>query len=269
MLQFLQSSQSSCSNDNFNNEEEILNENVDIFFPHSNEISEEPISHNLDSTTILSPIKNNDLTDPYNWPDSINSDLRAEIVKLGPKRKIDMKYLLSKIDKAERQFSNSFYSRKLSNGEFIDRQRLVYSISCDCVYYFCCKLFPSHETNLRISFLANIGLSGWKHLSERLKTHEISRAHVKSALDWSELRLRLGKLKTIDKAHQIVIEKEKNHWREVLKRIIEAIHFLAKHNDVFRGSTDVLYQPNNGKFLGLMEMFGKFDPFTLSTLLSQ
>lgn len=96
--------------------------------------------------------------------------------------------------------------------------------------------------------------------------HEISQAHIKSAIDWSELRQRLGKLETIDKAHQILIEKEKNHWREVLKRIIAAIHFLAKHNDAFRGNTDILYQPNNGKFLGLMEMFAKFDPFIFEHL---
>lgn len=80
------------------------------------------------------------------------------------------------------------------------------------------------------------------------------------------MRQRLGKLETIDKAHQILIEKEKNHWREVLKRVIAAIHFLAKHNDAFRGNMDILYQPNNGKFLGLMEMFAKFDPFIFEHL---
>lgn len=241
--------------------ENVFNESLDMVLPPSNEKSKEQTSHNLDSTTIFNPAKNIDLTDPYNWPECINSDLRVDLVKLGPRRKINIKYPTSLIDKSERQFSNSFYSRKLSNGEFIDRQWLIYSVSSDSVYCFCCKLFPSHETNLRISSLATVGLRDWKHISERLKTHEISQAHIKSALDWSELRLRLGKLETIDKAHQIIIEKEKNHWREVLKRIIAAIHFLAKHNDAFRGSTDVLYQPNNGKFLGLMEMFAKFDPF--------
>lgn len=74
------------------------------------------------------------------------------------------------------------YSRKLSNGEFIDRQWLVYSVSSDRVYCFCCKLFPSHATNLRISSLATVGLRDWKHIFERLKTHEISQAHIKSAM---------------------------------------------------------------------------------------
>ncbi|XP_022169729.1 zinc finger MYM-type protein 1-like [Myzus persicae] len=247
--------------------ENVFNENLDIALPPSSEKSEKPISHNLDSTTILNVVKDIDvLSDPYNWPDSINSYLRVDLVKLGPRRNINIKYPISSIDKTERQFSNSLYSRKLSNGEFIDRQWLVYSVSSDRVYCFCCKLFPSHATNLRISSLATVGLRDWKHISERLKTHEISQAHIKSAIDWSELRQRLGKLETIDKAHQILLEKEKNHWKEVLKRIIAAIHFLAKHNDAFRGNTDILYQPNNGKFLGLMEMFAKFDPFIFEHL---
>lgn len=81
-----------------------------------------------------------------------------------------------------------------------------------------------------------------------------------SLRDSSELKFRLGEQETIDKAHQRVIEKEKNHWREVLRRIIASIHYLAKHNDALRSSTDVIHQPNNGKFLGLMEILAKFDP---------
>lgn len=62
---------------------------------------------------------------------------------------------------------------------------------------------------MRISSLATVGINDWKHLSERLKTHEISRAHINSLREWSNLKLRLGKQETIDKAHQRVIEKEK------------------------------------------------------------
>ncbi|KAL4083689.1 hypothetical protein QTP88_029005 [Uroleucon formosanum] len=57
-----------------------------------------------------------------------------------------------------------------------------------------------------------------------------------------------------------IIEREKTHWRNVLKRIIAAIHYLAKHNEAFRGTSDVIFTKNNGKFLGLIEMIGKFDP---------
>lgn len=193
MLRFLQLPQSS-STSNSNNEqilnkqdqskpqsvvENVFNENLDIALPPSSEKSEKPISHNLDSTTILNVVKDIDLSDPYNWPDSINSYLRVDLVKLGPRRNINIKYPISSIDKTERQFSNSLYSRKLSNGEFIDRQWLVYSVSSDRVYFFCCKLFPSHATNLRISSLATVGLRDWKHISERLKTHEISQAHIR------------------------------------------------------------------------------------------
>lgn len=200
------------------------------------------------------------MRDAGNWPDSINSKVRVDIVKLGPYRKKCVKYPISIVDKTERQFSDTYYSRKLPNGEYIDRHWLIYSTLNDRVYCFCCKLFPSHEEKTRISSLATVGINDWKHLSERLKSHEISHAHITSLRDWSELKLRLGEQETIDKAHQRVIEKEKNHWREVLRRIIASIHYLAKHNDALRGSTDVIHQPNNGKFLGLMEMLAKFDP---------
>ena len=77
---------------------------------------------------------------------------------------------------------------------------------------------------------------------------------------WYELRQRLQKNQTVDKTTQRLIEKEKDHWKNVLKRIISIVKFLAKHNLAFRGSNERLYQNNNGNFLGLIEMLAKFDP---------
>lgn len=50
-------------------------------------------------------------------------------------------------------------------------------------------------------------------------------------------------------------------------RIIAAIHYIAKHHDAFRGSSDVINtEENNGKFIGIIEMMGKFDPTIMEHL---
>ncbi|KAL6561542.1 hypothetical protein OROMI_017143 [Orobanche minor] len=77
---------------------------------------------------------------------------------------------------------------------------------------------------------------------------------------WYELRLRLSKTKTIDQEAIKQFEKEKEHWRNVLSRIIIIIQYLAKHNMALRGTKERLYEISNGNFLGLIEMIAKFDP---------
>ena len=57
-----------------------------------------------------------------------------------------------------------------------------------------------------------------------------------------------------------MIQIETMHWKEVLKRLLHITLFLAEHNLAFRGDNDTLYAPNNGNFLGLVEMVAKFDP---------
>ncbi|CAH9105007.1 unnamed protein product [Cuscuta europaea] len=76
---------------------------------------------------------------------------------------------------------------------------------------------------------------------------------------WYDLRLRLQKNQTIDKTSQKLFEKEKEHWRKML-RIVSVVKFLAKHNLAFRGTNKKLYQNSNGNFLGLIEMLEEFDP---------
>ncbi|KAL4090604.1 hypothetical protein QTP88_025403 [Uroleucon formosanum] len=86
-------------------------------------------------------------------------------------------------------------------------------------------------------------------------------SHIDSQIRYDIINLdRILKEKLIDQQHLSIIEKEKIHWKNVLNRILSVIHYLAAHNDAFRGSSDVLYTKSNGKFLGLIEILAKFDP---------
>ncbi|XP_065675802.1 zinc finger MYM-type protein 5-like [Hydra vulgaris] len=94
-----------------------------------------------------------------------------------------------------RHFSNCHFTKKLANNETIQRRRLIYSVSKDQVYRFCCRLFDSKST----SSLVSKGYNNWKHLSEMSKIHESSTSHKKFYLSWidTELRLKAGKTRAL------------------------------------------------------------------------
>jgi hypothetical protein len=45
----------------------------------------------------------------------------------------------------------------------------------------------------------------------------------------------------------------------VLERLVAIIHFLGQQCLAFRGSSDILHEGNNGKYIKLVERFTKFD----------
>ncbi|XP_017245925.2 uncharacterized protein LOC108217597 [Daucus carota subsp. sativus] len=77
---------------------------------------------------------------------------------------------------------------------------------------------------------------------------------------WIESETRLSRNKTIDKHIQDRINKDREHWRNVLKRIIAVVKTLGMKNLAFRGTNEKIYQENNGNFLALIEMIAEFDP---------
>ena len=69
----------------------------------------------------------------------------------------------------------------------------------------------------------------------------------------------MEKKETIDKSIQEHINKEKEHWRAVLLRILAVVKRLVKDNLAFRGENEKIYQERNEIFLSSIEMIVEFD----------
>ncbi|XP_022852714.1 uncharacterized protein LOC111374290 [Olea europaea var. sylvestris] len=194
-----------------------------------------------------------DISDSANW-ENMNQNLRDLIVMKGPIRDNDV---IFPKDVANRHFSSVHYTRRLPNGENHDRKWLIYSKSLDKIFCFCCKLFKNDGVQTQ---LAHDGANNWKNIGEKLRKHEVSYDHITNLSRWIEMEIRFQKEQTIDKSVQEQINKDREHWRQVLLRIISVIRTLAENNLAFRGDNENIYQENNGIFLSLIQMIAEFDP---------
>lgn len=198
--------------------------------------------------------------DPGEWPSNLSVRERDIIIEKGPIEITIHDFPIKSSDNVvKRKFTVEHYNRILSNGEKVKRRWLIYSKKKDVVYCFCCKLFG----NSCGSGLADYGLDDWKHISERIKSHENSQNHLLNTEKWISCEIRMKKNITIDKQNLALIRKETEHWRAVLTRILHVVHYLSERNLAFRGKSDTLFTSNNGNFLGLIEMLGKFDPIII------
>ncbi|XP_073137915.1 uncharacterized protein [Henckelia pumila] len=233
--------------DEMGNNEGVL-ENSNIEESNFSEKNDEKVQHEILSQMTC-------FDDPEKW-DSIDQKMIDFLVERGPKR--DARTLFSK-DSTNRHFNVLHYKRILSNGEKNDRRWLLYSNYVDKIFCFCCKLFKKQKNKIGIQ-LANEGYNDWHNLSCCLIAHEASKEHMKCMTNWIELEQRLQKNQTIDAKAQVHLNKEKEHWKLVLHRIIAIVQTLAKNELEFRESCEKLYVENNGLFLQMVEMIAEFDP---------
>ena len=55
------------------------------------------------------------------------------------------------------------------------------------------------------------------------------------------------------------IENETAIWKALLHRILQVVLFLGERGLVFRGDSQRTGDPNNGNFLGILELIGQYD----------
>lgn len=157
-----------------------------------------------------------------------------------------------------RKCQTNFFTRKTRNGETIKRSWLCFSPSDGHVYCYVCKLFSPVRSQL-----THGGYCDWKNAAARLIEHETSKLHLNAVIDYARRTKRFGQINQ-ELSHQA--EKIAKYWREVLKRLVSIIMFISERGLAFRGENETLGSPNNGNYLGILELLAQYDEFLRSHL---
>ena len=138
------------------------------------------------------------------------------------------------------------------------RDWLVWSPSAQGLFCFPCCLFKGCEQQLSMLTRPDAGLKdNWRKLYDRVKSHQRSSAHLSRYCDRKRLHESLKQHSGIDMALQKQIEAETAKWREILKCILDVTLFLAEWNLPFRGCSSNIGDPDNGLFLGTLELLSQ------------
>lgn len=195
-----------------------------------------------------------DLSDVVNYPDILTPDFREKIVHVGP---IQIKMSFPSTN--GRSFSESFYTKRMANGEDVRREWIVYSRTLDSVHCFCCFLFGENQNVSGVS--SKNGISDWKHLSTRISEHEHTKQHMKNYAEWKLLENRISNKKTIDLEIRNQMKEEIEKLRQVFKRIVPLILFFARQNIALTGKSSNIRDStgHNGNFQQLIHTIATFD----------
>ena len=151
-----------------------------------------------------------------------------------------------------RKCKTAMFDRKMKNQDLVKRTWLCFSPITGKVYCFYCRLFSSLQSQFTCE-----GYCDWKNASQRLQEHENSKRHLEAVYTYTLRNSNKG----VDSDLKNQIECEKNYWKMVLERVISVIIYLTERTLPFRGDNEVLGVPNNGNFLGAIELLAKYDDF--------
>ncbi|KAG5888286.1 hypothetical protein JTB14_006673 [Gonioctena quinquepunctata] len=182
----------------------------------------------------------------------------ARVVKMGPPDHPAQ----FPVDIESRSFPSSLLKCKLPNGEYITRDWIVWSFSKQALYCFPCRLFSNQPETNRSNFVRIFGYLKqlkWKKLYDRIPEHSSSNAHKEYYLKWRDLECRIGSSSNIFNNIQKMINDERQIWRQILVRFLDVTLFLSERGLPFKGESEKLGEPNNGNFLGLLELLSHYD----------
>ncbi|XP_068994056.1 zinc finger MYM-type protein 1-like [Neodiprion pinetum] len=157
-----------------------------------------------------------------------------------------------------RKCTKNMFTRRNKNQETVNRFWLCFSPTTGKIYCYACKLMSTQNTKL-----SGEGFSDWKHASDRLCEHEISKTHLESVmglLQRGRVTGRIDQELAMQEAQQI------EYWRKNLKIIVSTIKFIAERGLAFRGDNEIVGSPRNGNLLGILELLAEYEPILATHL---
>lgn len=111
--------------------------------------------------------------------------------------------------------------------------------------------------------LSREGFNDWKHASDRLYDHEISKTHLESVMSLVQRGKVTGR---IDQELAMQELQQIEYWRKILRIIVSTIKFIAERGLAFRGDNEIVGSPRNGNFLGILELLAEYEPILATHL---
>lgn len=190
-----------------------------------------------------------DFNNPRTW--TINKNSIKMYIEHGPIYGDDAEIYPSTNN---RRFEKQWFTKTMTNGERVLRKWLIYCKTLDTLFCFPCTLFCDDRRNVWVT-----GFNDWKHLNPSLPRHENSTIHRSNYIKMKEFEKKIKDGGFIDDNLLEVIQKEKEKWRHILKVILDAILHCLQNNDALRGTSEIIGQPDCGKFLNTIELISHYD----------
>lgn len=153
-----------------------------------------------------------------------------------------------------RSFHEKHYFKEITPGNFVRRNWLSYSPSFDSVFCIVCKLFGLTSSQ-HDQFTKN-GANDWRHISYKIKIHESTPEHLQSEMR----RVMYTSQHRADVQFLSTLNSKVAENREIVKIIFEALLYLARQNNSFRGHDEQWGSFNQGNFLELLKLLAKHCP---------
>ncbi|KAJ4433006.1 hypothetical protein ANN_15263 [Periplaneta americana] len=155
------------------------------------------------------------------------------------------------------------YTRHFQASQYQKTQWIAGSAKLNKLFCWPCLMFSKEET-----VWSKNGYDNLNNLHNAINKHEKSQAHIFSVLQFksfgsSRIDVQLdSQLRVSVEQHNEMVRKN----REILKRLIDTVCFLAMHELSFRGHCESEEAVNKGVYLGALNYLAKYD-LTLSHLL--
>ena len=102
------------------------------------------------------------------------------------------------------------------------------------------------------------GLNNWKRGAEKISAHENAQSHCASII---ALTARKHFAERVDKRLIQQYESECEYRRSIFTRIVSVLRFITERGLALRGLDQTIGSPNNGNYLGCLELLSEYDPF--------